>query len=226
MQVDRDATPRPPLTRDRVVRAAVEIADREGLDALTMRRLGSELGVRAMSLYRHVANKDEILDAIVESVIAEIEIPRHGDDWRDAMRRRAQSAREVLTRHAWAIGLLESRRLMGPAIVAYLDAIVGCLRAEGFTVEQAAHAFWLLDCYVYGQVIQEISLSPRESGPPEPASGSAPDAALLEAYPSFAELIEHAGQHEYTLDGEFEHGLEVILDALARTRRTARRRPR
>lgn len=223
MQAVRGDTTRPPLTRERVVRAAVALADREGLDALTMRRLGADLGVQAMSLYKHVANKEEILDAIVASVIAEIEIPRHGDDWRDAMHRRAKSARQVLTRHAWAIGLLESRRLMGPAVVAYLDAIVGCLRAAGFSIEQAAHAFWLLDCYVYGQVIQEISLSPRASAPPEAAARSTPDPVLLEAYPSFAELIEHAGQHHYTLDGEFEHGLELILDSLQRTRRRARR---
>ncbi|MDH4346421.1 MAG: TetR family transcriptional regulator, partial [Thermoleophilia bacterium] len=120
MTPDTGNSPRRPLTKERVLRAAVELADRDGLGALTMRRLGSELGVEAMSLYKHVANKEEILDGIVELVVGEIEIPSEGADWKEAMRRRAISAREVLNRHSWAIGLLEARGSMGPTALRYL----------------------------------------------------------------------------------------------------------
>ena len=158
MTPSEDTSPRPPLTRERVFQAAVDLADRDGLGALTMRRLGAELGVEAMSLYKHVANKEEILDGIVEVVVGEIETPREGADWKEAMRRRAISAREVLGRHSWAIGLLEARGSTGPKALRYLDAILGNLRSAGFSIENAVHAFWLLDSFVYGQVIQETSL--------------------------------------------------------------------
>ncbi len=149
---------RPPLTPARVLQAAVDLADREGLGALTMRRLGAELGVEAMSLYKHVANKEAILDGIVELVVGEIEVPTDGADWKQAMRRRAVSARQVLSRHSWAIGLLEARGSTGPNALHYVDAILGNLRTAGFSITLAAHAFWLLDSYVYGHVIQETSL--------------------------------------------------------------------
>ena len=154
----KDPRRRRPLTRERVLRAAVALADRHGVESLTMRRLGGKLGVEAMALYKHVANKDEILDGIAELVVGEIEIPAAGSEWRTAMRQRAVSARRVLKRHPWAIGLMESRGSSGPATLRYVDAVLGTLRGGGFSVEMATHAFWLLDSYVYGHVIQEISL--------------------------------------------------------------------
>ncbi len=209
--------PRPRLTRDRVVRAAVDLADREGLSALTMRRLGAELGVEAMSLYKHVANKEAILDGIVELLVEQIEMPAAGAEWKQAMRRRAFSAREVLAGHSWAIGLLETRGSMGPATMHYLNAILGNLRSAGFSVDDAVHAFWLLDSYVYGHVIQETSLSPVSASQPETEStGSVLGDATQTDLPYLAELGEHALRSGYSVDREFRYGLDLILDALER----------
>ena len=211
-------TPRPPLTKGRILQAAVDLADREGLGALTMRRLGAELGVEAMALYKHVANKEEILDGILDLVVGEIEIPSEGAGWKDAMRRRAMSARDVLSRHSWAIGLLEARGAMGPAAVRYLDAILGNLRSAGFSIENAAHAFWLLDSYVYGHVIQETSLPFGTSEEMTESTGSIREEVTTDEYPHLAEIGEHAQRFGYSVDGEFEFGLELILDALGEHR--------
>ena len=214
---DEGTTARTPLTKERVLRAAVDLVDRDGLNALTMRRLGAELGVEAMSLYKHVANKEAILDGIVELVVGEIEIPPEGADWREAMRRRAISARDVFRRHSWAIGLLEARNTMGPAALRYLNAVLGNLRAAGFSIENAARAFWLLDSFVYGHVVQETSFpisSPAE--PPSPTR-SILDQITTNEYPHLVEVGEHALGFEYSFDNEFEFGLDLILDALDRT---------
>ena len=209
-----DSSPRPPLSKDRVLHAAADLADRDGLGALTMRRLGAELGVEAMSLYKHVANKEEILDGIVELVIGEIEIPRDEADWKRAMRRRAISARQVLGRHAWAIGLLETRGAVGPAAMGYLDAILGNLRSAGFTIENAAHAFWLLDSYVYGHVVQEASVSVGTSGEMNGSARPNLEEATMDEYPHLVEVGQHAMRSGFSLDREFEFGLDLILDAL------------
>ncbi len=217
MTTSEATEPRPRLTKDRVLRAAVDLADREGLGALTMRRLGAELGVEAMSLYKHVANKEAILDGIVELLVGQIEMPGAGADWKQAMRQRAVSARTVLAGHSWAIGLLETRGSMGPATMRYLDAILGNLRSSGFSVDDAVHAFWLLDSYVYGHVIQETSLSPVSASPPATEStGSARELAAKAEYPHLAELGEHALGAGYSVDREFRYGLDLILDALER----------
>jgi len=206
----KDTSPRLPLSKERILQVAVDVSDRDGLAALTMRRLGAELGVEAMSLYKHVANKEEILDGIVELVVGEIEIPSDGAAWKEAMRRRAISAREVLSRHSWAIGLLEARGSKGHTALRYLDAILGNLRSAGFSIENAAHAFWLLDSYVYGHVIQESSL-------PMSTSEEAPTKSMLEPitmndYPHLVEV--YALSAAFSLDGEFEFGLDLILNAL------------
>jgi AcrR family transcriptional regulator len=180
-----------------------------------MRRLGAELGVEAMALYKHVSNKEEILDGILALVVSEIEIPREGEDWKDAMRRRAISARAVLSRHAWAIGLLESRGSMGPAAMRYVDAIVGNLRSAGFSIENAAHAFWLLDSYVYGHVVQETSLPFSSSEEMTESGGSPIEQAGKSEYPHLVEMATHAQGFDYSVDGEFDFGLELILEALA-----------
>lgn len=209
---------RAPLTRERVVGAAVDVADRDGLGALTMRRLGSELGVEAMSIYKHVANKEEILDGMVELVIGEIEIPHGEGDWRQAMRRRAISARQVLSRHPWAIGLLETRGAMGPTAKRYVDAILGTLRSAGFSIENAAHAFWLLDSYVYGHVVQETGLSSSTSEEVAGSGRSIPAEGTMDGYPHLAEVWERSATSGYSIDDEFEFGLELILDALGKHR--------
>ncbi len=211
--------PPPPLSRERILQAAVGVADRAGLHALTMRRLGTELGVEAMSLYKHVASKDEILDGMVELVIGAIEVPSDGADWKEAVRQRAASARQVLSRHSWAIGLLEARGSTGPTALGYLDAIIGTLRSAGFSIENAAHAFWLLDSYVYGHVIQETSMSLRGSEETNLGSGSTPDRIPSVDHPHLAELARHARRSKYSFDTEFEFGLSLILDALERTLR-------
>jgi AcrR family transcriptional regulator len=216
MRTDETSPPRAPLTKGRVLQAAVDLADREGLDALTMRRLGAELRVEAMSLYKHVASKDEILDGIVERVVAEIEIPGGGADWKEVMRRRAISVRAVLSRHPWAIGLLETRRSMGPNLRRYVDAILGNLRSAGFSIENAAHAFWLLDSYVYGHVVQETSLSFSTSEVTNESGESILEQITTNEHPHLVELEEHALRSEYSFDNEFEFGLDLILDALER----------
>ena len=214
---DYETSPHLRLTKERVLQAAVNLAGREGLGALTMRRLGAELGVEAMSLYKHVANKDEILDGIIELVVAEIEIPSSGADWKQAMRQRATSAREVFTRHSWAIGLLETRRSIGPIVLGYLNSILGNLRSAGFSIEKATHAFWLLDSYVYGHVIQETSLPFSNPQDTNESARSILEQITRSEYPHLVEIGEHAMRSEFSFDSEFEFGLDLILDALGRT---------
>lgn len=220
----KNTSPRPPLTKARVLQAALDLVDREGLGAMTMRRLGTELGVEAMSLYKHVANKEAILDGILELVVAEIEIPADGAAWKDAMRRRATSAREVLSRHSWAIGLLVAGATLGPNALRYVDAILGSLRSAGFSLENAAHAFWLLDCYVYGQVIQETSLPFSTSLEMAESGQSVLEQITPHDHPHLAEIGEHALTTEYSFDGEFVFGLDLILDGLDDLRKGSRRR--
>ncbi len=213
---DGRARRRAPLTRARVLQAAVKLADRGGLSSLSMRKLGQALGVEAMSLYKHVADKDDILDGIVDAVFAEVALPAADADWRAAMRTRALAARQVLLRHPWAIGLLDSRRSPGPATVRHHDAVIGSLRRGGFSIEMAAHAFSLLDSYIYGFALQEASLpyAPEEiaQAATDMLPGTSPD-----AYPHLAEMLaEFALKPGYSYDAEFEFGLDLILDGLAR----------
>ena len=150
---------------------------------------------------------------MVELVVSRIEAPGEVTDWRHAMRRRAMSARAVLSRHSWAIGLLDSRRSMGPNQLRYVDSILGSLRSAGFSIDDAAHAFSLLDSYVYGHVVQEMSMS-GASEPGEPPGPALDSEALSTEYPHLAEMAAHALGGTFSFDGEFEHGLEVILTAL------------
>ena len=211
------AAPRTPLTRERVLQAAVVLADREGVGSLSMRRLARELGVEAMSLYHHVPGKQALLDGMVDLVFGEIELPGGDGDWKAAMRRRAVSAREVLARHPWAIALMESRRTPGPANLRHHDAVLGCLRRAGFPVALTAHAYSILDAYIYGFALQEASLpfdTPEETA--EVAAGIL-DAFAAEAYPHLTELAtEHVLQPGYDYGDEYAFGLELILDGLER----------
>jgi AcrR family transcriptional regulator len=208
---------RAPLTRDRVMDAAVTFADLHGITALTMRKLGEVLGVEAMSLYNHVANKGELLDGMIDRVFAEIELPAAGRDWRSAMHERATSARDALARHRWAIGLMESRTTPGPATLRHHDAVIGCLRGSGFPVALAAHAYSVLDSYIYGFALQEANL-PFETGDDTAELARAILAgAPADEYPHLTELtIEHVLAPGYDYGEEFAFGLDLILDGLER----------
>ena len=214
-RTERPVEPRTRLSRDRVVRAAVTLADEVGIDSLSMRRLGEALGVEAMSLYNHVANKSQLLDGMVDLVFSEIDTPTDADrDWRSAMRRRAISAREVLSRHPWAIGLMESRTTPGPATLRHHDAVIGSLRRGGFSVAMAAHAFSVLDSYIYGFALQEANL-PFDSGEATAELAQAILAQAADDYPHLTELtVEHVLQPGYDYGDEYEFGLDLILTGL------------
>jgi AcrR family transcriptional regulator len=206
-----------PLSRRRVLDAAVALADRDGVGALSMRKLAQELGVEAMSLYHHVAGKDAILDGIVDVVFAEIELPSGEGGWKAAMRRRAVSAREALRRHPWATALMESRSTPGPANLRHHDAVLGVLRNAGFSVELAAHAYSLLDAYIYGFALQESSLpfdTPEETAA---VASSIMDGFPADAFPYLTEIaVEHVMRPGYDYGNEYQFGLELILDGLER----------
>lgn len=169
---------REPLSTERVLRAALELADSGGTDGLTMRGLGQELGVEAMSLYKHVANKDAILDGIVDLVVGEIALPSPGDDWKQSMRRRGISAHEVLLRHPWACRLLMSRPNVGPAMLRYVDSTVGTLRQAGFSIELADHAWNAMDSHVYGFTLQKLTFPFEPQQYPEKAGTYLPQLPL------------------------------------------------
>ena len=213
--VEHAAAHRAPLSRERVLRAAVDLADQAGISSLSMRKLGEALGVEAMSLYNHVASKSDLLDGMIDIVFGEIDLPSSGGDWRAAMRRRAISARQVLRRHPWAIGLMESRTSPGPATLRHHDAVLGCLRRAGFSIELTAHAYSLLDSYIYGFALQEASL-PFGTG--EEAARVAEEISAQFAsgqYPYLTEMaMTHVVQPGYDYADEFETGLDLILDSL------------
>ncbi|HEX5246274.1 MAG TPA: TetR/AcrR family transcriptional regulator C-terminal domain-containing protein [Gaiellaceae bacterium] len=204
------------LNRDRVVRAAVRLADKGGIESLTMRRLGQSLGVEAMSLYNHVRNKDDLLDGIVDLVLDEIELPAADGNWEAAVRRTAISAHDALRRHQWACSLVMSR--FRPARIVYIDALLSTLREAGFSPQAAYHGYHALDSHILGFTLWELGHSMDTEGPAEAAS------AFLERFPAdeYPYMIEHMHQH---LDGslrdgtgDFEFGLELILDGLKRMR--------
>jgi AcrR family transcriptional regulator len=198
-----------------VIRTAVAVADAKGTAALTMRAIAEPLGVEAMSLYHHVAGREEILDGMVDAVFAEIDLPPRDTDWKSAMRHRAESARAVLRRHPWAVGLMDSRSRPGPATLRHHDAVLGALRTGGFSVPMAAHAFSLIDSYLYGFVLQELSLPFSDSAELDEVAGAMLRDMPADAYPHLTELaVEHALQPGYDYADEFTFGLTLILDAL------------
>ena len=213
------AAPRTPLTRERVLRAAVALADREGAGSLSMRRLARELGVEAMSLYHHVPGKQALLDGMVDLVFGEIEPPSPELDWKTAMRRRAVSARQALNRHRWAIGRMEGRTDHGPANLRLHDAVLGCLRAAGFSPAATVRAYSVQDAYVYGFVLQETDMAPET---PDDFAAEAQRqmrdyAAVLGDYPHLVEVVGgHVAEAGYDYEAEFLFGLNVILDGLER----------
>jgi len=213
---------REPLSRDKVLRSAMAVADAGGLETLTMRTLGHELGVGPMALYRHVANKDDMVDGIVDLVFDEIGPPSPAADWRASMRERAISVRDALMRHRWAIGLLESRRNPGPANLRHHDAVIGNLLAAGFDMAMAAHAYSLLDAYIYGFALTKMNLPFESTSDIAEVAQTMLEPFPLNAYPNLAAFItEHAMKPGYDFGDEFEYGLDVILDGLERNLATA-----
>jgi len=203
------------LSRDKVLQAALELADRDGIAALSIRSLAQELGTKPMSLYYYVANKDAILDGLVDLVFAEIETPKTGGDWKDEMRRRAHSARSVLRRHPWAVGLLESRKTPGPATLKHHEATLAALRAGGFSVQQTAHAYSLLDSYIYGFALQEAALPLAGQAPVADVAAPIMEQFATGDYPHMVEIAtEVVLQPGYDYGNEFAIGLELILGAL------------
>lgn len=211
-----------PLSKERVLRRALALADADGIEALSMRKLARELGAGAMSLYHHVRDKEALLDGIVDLVFAEIALPEAQAEWQAAVRAWAVSARAVLARHPWAIGLMESRTVSGPATLQHREAMMAVLRRAGFPIRRAIHANWLLDSYLYGFALQEASL---------PFAGAEDFAGMTEVvflpqlsateYPCLTEAATALLQEGYDPAAEFAYGLDLILDALERDRRSA-----
>ncbi len=194
------------------------LADEAGLRTFSMRRLAQELGVVPMALYKHVANKEELLDGMVDIVFGEIELPPEDSDWRSAMRRRAISTHEALIRHTWAIGMMESRH-PGPANLRNHDAVMGCLRRAGFLFKMAIHAYSVQDAYIYGFALQEMDTAfetPDSAG--QAAQRRAETIGGLESYPYLAEIAEQLPGSGYDNSVEFAWGLDLILDGLERLR--------
>src|ERR671910_648854 len=210
----RRAGRKPKVSREQVLDAALALADEGGLAAVTMASVGARLGVEAMSLYRHIGNKEEMLDGLIDRVFAEIEVPADATDWRDALRRRAVSAHAALRRHPWAIGLMESRSQPGPATLGHHDAMLAILFAAGFHGRGATRVYNLLDSYVYGFALQEATLP--FSTTEEMGSVSAQMvAAMTDAYPNLVAVQRELVRSGFVYADEFEAGLDIILGALS-----------
>jgi AcrR family transcriptional regulator len=210
-----DRSSRARLSRDQVLTTAIALADAGGIESLTMRRLGDELGVEAMSLYNHVSNKEDLLNGMVDAVFGEIELPSHSEGWKSSIRKRSVSFRAMLSRHPWATGLTDSGTNPGPSTLRHHDRVIGTFRNAGFSVAMAAHAFSALDSYIYGFAMQEKSL---------PFTTEEETAAMAQVmlaqfpateYPYLAELTaEHVLKPGYNYGDEFSLGLDLILDGL------------
>ena len=209
---------RGPLTRDRVLRAALELADDGGFHSLSMRKVARRLGVEAMSLYNHVANKEDIVDGLVDIVFSEIDVPDPGSmDWKPAMRRRAISVRAALNRHRWAVGLMEGRMNPGPANIDNHNAVMGCLREGGFEFRDAVHAYSVMDAYIYGFALQEKGLpfdAPEETG--DVMRRQSENVTSMADYPYLVETAIELEKAGYDYEVEFLFGLDLILDAIER----------
>jgi AcrR family transcriptional regulator len=212
---------RAPLSRERVLETAVTLADRHGIEWLSMRKLADELGVAAMSLYYYVPNKVELIDGMIDIVFSEIEPPSVEHDWKTAMRRRAISTRQALNRHRWAVGHMEGRTTHGPANLRLHNAVLGCLRAAGFSIEMTVHAYSVQDAYIYGFALQETDMA---SETPDDFAAEAQRQmreyeAVLAEYPHLVEVVGgYVAKSGYDYATEFVFGLDLILDALDKRR--------
>jgi len=217
----RSARARPPLSRERVLRAAMLLADREGVEALTMRKLARELGVEAMTLYYYVAKKGEILDGIGDLVASEIELPSGEVGWKAAVRQRAISAHEVLLRHPWASMLWVSSMTIGPGRLRYMDAGLRAYREAGFSPALTEQAFHAVENHIVGFTLQEIDFPVAREQVVE-AGASFLEKLPAEAYPYLAEHVQqHLEGPGHVNEGDFEFALDLILDGIERLRLTA-----
>lgn len=212
--------PPTPLSRERVLCAALRLADAEGIESLSMRKLAQELGVQAMSLYNHVANKDDMLDGIVDIVVSEIEVPSLETDWQTAMRRRATSAHGVLLRHPWATMPLVSRVNVGPAMLRYVNATLGCLCEAGFSLAMADQVWNAMDSHIYGFTLQELNF-PFEAAEYSAAAAQGLVLIPVDKYPYLNRLTHDVIEGRYDGLHDFEFGLELILNSLDQFRNKA-----
>ena len=220
-QLDVEAQPRVPLSRERVLRAAVALADEHGVEAISMRRIASELGVVPMALYKHVSSKDELLDGMVDVVVGEIDPPAEGSDWKAVIRRRVLSARGVLLRHPWASLVIESRTTATPAVLAYMDSMIGIFRAGGFSIDLTHHAMHAMGSRLLG-FTQELF---EESADVTPETGAEMLRAMVGRYPHITELVTAITHDPRSVVGqgcddqfEFEFALDLMLAGLERLR--------
>jgi AcrR family transcriptional regulator len=213
--------PRLPLSRDRILHAALELADGRGIESLTMRKLGQALGFEAMSLYNHVANKDDVLDGILDLVLGESEPPSPAGDWDTAIRTSAISVHDALRRHPWSCTLLMAPEHARPARTRYMDLLLGRLREAGFSAETTYHAYHVLDGYIFGFSLWETS----HTYTAEEASSLAAKFAQTITADAYPYLHEHAQQHfsegPHRELRAFEFGLDLIVDGLKKIRDTA-----
>ncbi len=203
-----------PLSRERIVAAAVAVADRAGIAGVSMRAVAAELGVEAMSLYHHIASKDALLDALADAVFERIALPQPGSPWREAMAQRARSARAVFVAHPWALGMLESRPVPGAPLLRHHDRVLGILFDAGFGVRMAIHAFSAIDAYVYGYALTETGLpfAPDGEAETEYAVGLT---ELTAAYPNLARMRADVAADGFAFSDELEYGLGLLLDGIA-----------
>ncbi|WP_285114876.1 TetR/AcrR family transcriptional regulator C-terminal domain-containing protein [Leifsonia sp. fls2-241-R2A-40a] len=216
-----ESTPRVTLSADRVIDAAIELADREGLEGLSMRALAQGFGVVPMALYKHVANKDDLLDGMVDRVWAEVEAPQPELGWREAMRRRSISLRAAMLRHRWAVGMMEARMRPGLSNLHQHNAMMGCLRLSGFSFRTTVHVTSVLDAYVYGFALQEKTLpfgTPEESGEVAAQKLEATPPEFAQHFPHLLEVVSELARSGYDYDEEFLTGLDLILDGVERLR--------
>jgi AcrR family transcriptional regulator len=209
------------LNRETVLAAAVDLADREGLDGMSMRAIAQTLGVVPMALYKHVAGREGLLDGMIDLVWEEVPLPSAADGWRAAMRSSSWALRQALRRHPWAIELMESRMRPGLANLSQHNAMMGCLRESGFSFRTTVHVTSTLDAFVYGFALQERTLpfdTPEESGEVAAQKREQQSEEMARAFPWLIEVVTELGRAGYDYDLEFETGLELILDAIEHAR--------
>lgn len=209
------SAPRAKLSKERIVDAAMELADRRGVEALTIRALAAELDSKPMTLYTHVDGKETLLDLMVERVFSEIDLPPESLEWREAIQARCRSARTVLVRHPWAVPLLESRRSPGPELLRHHEAMLATLERGGLPLPLMAHGYAILDSFVYGFAIEEANLPDLGGDGLSEAAADIAQAFMTGEYPQLTRLaMEHVARPDYSFGASFDVGLDMILDGL------------
>ncbi|HVH53639.1 MAG TPA: TetR/AcrR family transcriptional regulator C-terminal domain-containing protein [Actinomycetota bacterium] len=223
-KIEAKAESREPLTKERILRAAVALADEGGVESLSMRRIAQQLGVVPMALYKHVANKDEMLDGMIDVVVGEIDPPLEGADWKTAIRERVLSARRALLRHPWASRVIESRTTPTPTVIGYMDEMIGILRKGGFSVDLTHHSMHAMGSRALGFSQELFDDTPED--PPEIQAIAAQE--MAEAFPYISEMAAVISHDDASVVGqgcddqfEFEFALDLMLDGLEELRGSA-----